>query len=288
MPKNNKPTQASGNSKKNIFKRACDGFATAKTFWSAFSLLVILLIISTVLLSIRLHDYVTTDDRALSLRTSMDESLKVFAVEYESSNGEISVKGHDGTKVIAPGTDVEYTLRLRNTDKVALDYCFTPQIEYTSEYELPIVVRLLDPDDNYVVGNERTWVPIKDISTVVCEGTLVKGETAEYVFQWKWPFDSSNDAYDSFLGSSTIEENIGINLSFALHSDANTTVESNGGFLSSPPGKIIVLFAILLLLVSAILLLLAHIIRKNRERAALMQSNVGNGKSPSDAGVDKN
>lgn len=235
---------------------------SAKTFWSAIAILAILLIISIVVLSLRLHDYTKKDEHAVSLRSSMDESLDVFNMEYKNDSGEITVKGHEGEKIIAPGTDVEYTLRLRNTDNVALDYSFTPNLKYTSEYELPIVVRLLDSEDNYVIGNETTWVALDDIGDAKCSGTLMKNETAEYVFQWKWPFESGDDKYDSFLGEATFEGDIGVELSFGLHAETNTTVTANGGFASSPSGKITLIVVIFLLLAAAITLLIIHIILK--------------------------
>ena len=247
---------------KDISKKAYGGFMSAKTFWSAFAILVILLIISIVVLSIRLHDYTKVDDRSVSLRSSMDETLNVFAMEYQNDSGEVTIKGQDGEKVVAPGCDVEYTLRLRNTDKVALDYSFTPDIKYTSIFELPIVVRLIDPDDNYIIGDETTWVPLEEIGNAECSGTLMQNETAEYVFQWKWPFESGDDKYDSFLGSANLDGDIGVDLSFGLHAEANTTVDANGGFFSSHQGRISTTVIIAILLAIAIALLLVYIIRK--------------------------
>ena len=240
-------------------------FMSAKTFWTAFVIMVILLILSIIVLSLRLYDYVKIDDRAVSLRTSMDESLNVFAMEYKNKSGEITVHGNDGAKVIAPGTSVEYTLRLRNTDKIALDYVFIPNVKFTSEYELPIVVRLLDPNDNYVIGNETTWIPIGEINDMECKGTLFKNETAEYEFQWKWPYESGDDAYDSFLGSAEIGESIGVQLSFALHSETNTDVKENGGFFASHPGKIVILIIIFLLVAAAITLLIIFVVLRKRK-----------------------
>ena len=240
-------------------------FMSAKTFWTAFVIMVILLVLSIIVLSLRLYDYVKIDDRSVSLRTSMDESLNVFAMEYKNKSGEITVHGNDGSKVIAPGTSVEYTLRLRNTDKIALDYVFIPAVKFTSEYELPIVVRLLDPNDNYVIGNETTWIPLSEINDTECKGTLFKNETAEYEFQWKWPYESGDDAYDSFLGSAEIGEDIGVQLSFALHSEANTDIKENGGFFASHPGKIVVLIIIFLLVAAAITLLIVYVVLKKRK-----------------------
>lgn len=251
---------------KSVAKKAFRGFMNAKSFWSAFAILVILLIISIVVLSIRIHDYSKVDDRSVSLRSSMDESLNVFAMEYKNDSGEIIIQGQDGEKVIAPGTDVEYTLRLRNIDKIALDYSFVPALNYTSEHKLPIEIRLLDPNDDYIIGNETTWIPLDEIGDVTCNGTLLQNETAEYVFQWRWPYESGNDGYDSFLGDLAFASDVGVNLDFSVHSEANTTIKSNGGFFQSQPGKVTVLVIIAVLLAVAITLLLVHIIYKIKAR----------------------
>ena len=247
---------------KSVSKKAYRGFMSAKTFWSAFAILVILLIISIVVLSIRLYDYTKTDDRAVSLRSSMDETLDVFAVEYENESGEVTIKGADGKKVIAPGSRVEYTLRLRNTDKVALDYAFTPDLKHTTRYDLPIMIRLLDPNDEYVIGSETEWVMLQDVKAVECTGTLMKNETAEYIFQWQWPYEWGEDEYDTYLASIRSEDNLGVSFSFGIHSEANTEIKANGSFFSSHAGRITVIVIIAILLAVAIALLLIYIIKR--------------------------
>lgn len=247
---------------KEFFKKAFKGFMNAKTFWSAFAILIILLIISIVVLSIRLYDYIKVDEREVLLNSTMDESLDIFAIEYANESGEITVKGADGQKVIAPGTDIEYTLRLRNNDKVALNYSFSPVLEHTSEHRLPIVVRLLSPNDDYLIGSENSWVKIDEVEKKEFSGTILKGEAVEYVFQWKWPYESGDDAYDSFLGSINSAGDVGLDVSFTIHSEANTSVAANGGFFVSPVGRFIVILIIAILLAVAITLLLIYIIKK--------------------------
>lgn len=247
---------------KGVFQKVYGEVSNSKTFWSALAILTILLILSAIVLFIRLHDYVKVDDREISLRSSMDDSLDVFAMEYRNDQGEITIQGNDGEKVVAPGTDVEYTLRLRNTDTIALDYTFLPELEYLSQYHLPIVIRLLNHEDEYVIGNETTWVPLSDIQQVECQGTLMKNETAEYVFQWKWPFESGNDSYDSFLGSLTNDTKVGVNLSFNIHAEANTDIAANGGIFQSPIGTILVISILFILLGTVIVLLLLYILRR--------------------------
>ena len=256
------------NAVKDLAKKAFNGFLSAKTFWTALAILVILFITSIVVLSIRLYDFSKLDDRSVSLRTSMDERLNVFAVDYANDSGEITVSGTNGDKVIAPGTSVEYTLRIRNTDKVALNYSFTTDVEFTSLDSLinvlPIEVRLLDPEDSYVIGSETQWVMLSGLRNAKCTGTLMPNETAEYVFQWQWPYESGNDEYDTFLGSAAAQNDISFDVFFDLHAEANTDASLNGGFLPSSQGKITVLIIIAILLAIAIALLLIYIINKRK------------------------
>ena len=256
-----------------LCKKIWNGFLSAKTFWSAFAILIILLIISIVVLSIRLHGFAKTDERAISLKSSMDETMNVFAMEYKNETGEITIQGRDGDKVIAPGAEVEYTLRLRNTDTVALNYSFVPDLGFTSPYKLPIVVRLLDPEDNYIIGDETTWIPLDEIEAKVCEGTLMQGESAEFLFQWKWPFESGDDAFDTHLGTIEFDGTIGVELDFGLRAETNTTIMANGGFTKTPVWNVIVILVIFLLLVAVVVLLIIH----NLQAAKNGTSNFGHG-----------
>lgn len=246
-------------------------FALGKAFWVAIAILAILLIISLVVLSIRLFDYTKKDDYAVSLKSNMDSKLDIFSVDYSNASGEITVSGADGAKVIAPGTDVEYTVRLRNTDKVAIDYDLAPQVEIISEHELPIVIRLLDYNDNYLVGDAKTWVTLEALNGISQSATLEQGESAEYIFQWKWPFESGDDAYDSFLGNSSVNENISVSIAFTVHAEANTSLEYNGGFWGSGAGDTFVGVLFFILLLAAIILLIIAIFRQRIPKEIIVE-----------------
>ncbi len=239
------------------------------TFWVAIALLVILAICSTVILSVRLYDYTKTDDRTLSLKTNMDEKLDVFSVTYADASGEIIVEGANGEKVVAPGTAVDYTVRLRNTDKTAIDYDLVPEVSFSSEHDIPILVRLLDPEDTYIAGDAKTWVEIEALNAIEHKGTLLKGEAIEYLFQWKWPFESGDDAYDTFLGDTVLTEDISIAVSFSIHAQANTDMTVNGGFFGSGAHNNVALLLFLVFILAALILLLVYKLthkRKNKKQ----------------------
>ena len=123
-------------------------FGVGGTFWVAMVILFILLILSLIVLGIRLGQYIHVDNREVMLKSNMDTELDIFSVIYRNDLGEITVEGMDGEKVIAPGTDVDYTVRLRNKDTIAIDYTLIVQVELLatekplSDYEIPLLYRL--------------------------------------------------------------------------------------------------------------------------------------------------
>ena len=245
-------------------------FGVGGTFWVAMVILFILLILSLIVLGIRMGQYVHVDNREVMLKSNMDTELDIFSVIYRNDLGEITVEGMDGEKVIAPGTDVDYTVRLRNKDTIAIDYTLIVQVELLatekplSDYEIPLLYRLLDPEDNYLAGDAKTWADRKTLDSLSHNGTIKRGESAEYLFQWKWPFESGDDAYDTFLGN-IAGEDVGIKVSFTLRAEANTTLDANGGFWGSGLARTILWCLFFILLLIAIILLLISIFKRKKK-----------------------
>ena len=238
-----------------------------KIFWIAIAILLFLLILTIIILSARLYDYIKIDEREVMLKTNMDTSFDVFSVTYKNASGEVTVEGMDGEKVVAPGTHVEYTVRLRNKDKVAIDYNIIPDVKFESEHKLPILVRLIGPDEEYLAGDAKTWIPVEELEHMEDFRTLGKNETNEYIFQWKWPFESGDDFYDTFLGNIAVTENIGITVSFEIYSESNTSMADNGGFFGSGAHDIMLWFILFLLLLIAIIILIISIFKRQEIKA---------------------
>lgn len=236
-----------------------------KIFWAAIAILFCLLILSVILLSSRLYEYAKTDERVVQLKSNMDDVLHIFSVQYTNASGEITVSGADGQKVIAPGTSAEYTVRLRNTDKIALDYTLAPGILFTSEHKIPLLVRLIGCDGNYLLGDAKTWVPVEQLNTLTDVNTLGRGESVEYVFQWKWPFESGDDQTDTNLGILAGTGDVGLTVTFTLHAEANTSIEDNGGFFGSGRFENVALLIFILALIAAIVILLISVFRRREQ-----------------------
>lgn len=221
-----------------------------------------LTVLSAVLLAVRLVDYVKRDDREIQLKSDFAERLDIFAVQYHNASGEITVSGADEQRVIAPGTREEYTLRLRNADGIAVDYELASHVSYTSEHVIPIRFRMIDSEGNYLIGDAKTWIAIEDMASYTVNGTLVKGDRTEYIFEWKWDYESGDDDYDTFLGSLAREEDFGVEVSFDLRAEANTAIGANGGVRESGLGDIIVAAVALAFLIASVTLMIIYIVKK--------------------------
>lgn len=238
-----------------------------KIFWAAIAILSLLLIVSLVLLAVRVGNFVYADKREVSLSSKIhDDQVDIFDLQYVNENGEITVAGLDGAKVLAPGTKVEYSIRIRNTDTIAIDYELGSGLEFTSEYELPIQVRLIAPDGEYILGDEKNWATLEELSDAGHQYTLSSGETAEYTFQWQWPYEGDDD-YDTELGNA--QTDVGLKVALSVHSAANTSIAANGGFFQSDWGKMFALVLVVLLLVCSIVLLVMSVVKgKKQEQPA--------------------
>lgn len=228
------------------------------------AILVILCLLSGALLAIRLNNFIKLDNTEVFLTTNMDTSMELFSVFYENESGEVTVFSADGQKLVAPGTAVDYAIHLRNTEKTAINYKLELEIAETAVYAVPIVVRMLDSTGGYVIGGPEEWVPIGLVDADPLYKTLRTEQSSEYIFQWKWEFESGDDAYDTQLGSDAVAENIGVSVKFDLHTEANTTMEENGGFMKSQRGGVFLAGGILLVLL-LILAVFILIRRKNKQ-----------------------
>ncbi len=192
-----------------------------------------LLIGSSVILSTRIADRVTRPDKPVLIEVG-EQEFQVFKVSYTNEEGHISVMGAGNNAVVAPGSSNESVLRLKNVDDVAVDYTLTPQIAFTSEYQIPIVARLINPNGRYMAGSEDEWVDIAKLNDVTPDsGVIGKEEAVAYTFQWKWDFEGGDDDYDTLLAQKAKDENIGLTLTFTTQASANMEIEDNGGFVDS-------------------------------------------------------
>ena len=230
-------------------------------------IIVLLLLSSLILLAFRLVKYAQEDDREVALEDGKDTDVHIFSVHYQGADGETVIHSNNGDKVVAPGAQSSYVIRLRNADEYAIDYALEPKVVFSTRHQIPLQVRMYDAQGKYLLGSESEWATLQDLRTLTHTGTLEKAEAAEFVFEWMWPYESGNDEHDTMLGNQ--DKDIGLEVSFAFHSVANTTLEDNGGWDGHPDhGKNIVLAFIALALLIGLIILIVYIIKKRKEALA--------------------
>ena len=236
-----------------------------KIFWIAICILIFLLLISLVILSSRMYEYIkiADDDRTIKITADEVEKFDIFSAEYSSSSGTIFIQSNNGDKVVAPGAATEYTIRIKNEDKVALDYNFNPIVKEVGP-RIPIQVRLVTPDQEYLVGGPKSWGTFEDLLGIDYTATIAKNEVHEYELEWKWPFEG-DDAYDTQLGNAATGS-VSIEVGMELHAESNLSGEANGTWLDyGIEGILIAIIFFILLLIAIILLILSLMRRKVAE-----------------------
>ena len=136
---------------------------------------------------------------------STESDTKMFHAAYRGASGEgYTVQSADGDDVIAPGTEGTYNIRVRNTRDVEVYYSLVIG-GYLSDKDsglpIPILVRMKGASGEYVIGAENLWVPLEELRDVTDAGSLKADQSRVYTLEWKWPFESGNDAYDTLLGN---------------------------------------------------------------------------------------
>ena len=223
-----------------------------------------LTVTSGIMLTSNLMTFFQRDEHEVALKSDLNTGLELFSVQYKNESGDIIVSGADGEKVIAPGTSVDYTFRLRNADKIALDYRLIPNISFTSEYKFPIVFRMIDDDGYYTIGSATEWATVDEIGTRLEFGDLKKGESDEFIFSWKWDYEG-DDLLDTEIGNLATTEKIGVNVGFTLEAEANTDIQENSGVMESGLGEIIYKSAAVAASAAAVTLLIVFMAKKKRK-----------------------
>ena len=236
-----------------------------KLFWIALGILIFLLILSIVALSTQMYKYAKLADegRELGIKSDSVENFDIFSAEYKDGNGNIIIKSNNGDPVIAPGSGVEwYSIRVKNEDNVALKYSLNPKVETKGDMELPLEVRFISPDEEYLVGSNKTWGTFEDFEDIKdYTATLPKGEVDEYVLQWRWLYERGDDAGDTALGNAP-EGSVGISVGMSLSAEQDLSAEANGGLFKVGTEEILWILIFFILLLIAIVLLIISLLRR--------------------------
>lgn len=131
-----------------------------------------------------------------------ETEVEIFKVSYENGEGNVTVKSDNGEKVVAPGTENSYTFKLKNTGNVPVRYWLDIDAYITpGDNMIPIESRVNRYDGEWIVGGQKVWVDVPVLDAAEDAGTLGSGKYTYYTLDWRWPFESGNDEYDTFLGN---------------------------------------------------------------------------------------
>ena len=196
--------------------------------WLLILLLIILILflLSTIVLGSRLYDMATRDQYTVDLGMGEPEGvIELFRIEYSNAEGEITVQGVNADNVVAPGTSVNYDIRLRNNDEVVIDFLMTPTVDFLTGDEVPVEFKIIDDYGNYILGSETEWVRSDDMNALAHKGQIHPGEVFTYHVSWRWIFEVSDeqDAYDTYLGNQDGEVLPGVRVGIETQASANPT-----------------------------------------------------------------
>lgn len=140
---------------------------------------------------------------------SAETEVEIFKLSYDNEDGDITIKSDNGSSLIAPGTSNEYVFTLENTGNSPLDYTMTMEAWINgTDFRLPVKARVWDYTDQFLLGSLTQSEDVLELNTVSEDGVLGAGRLASYTLEWEWPFEQSNDAYDTLLGNLAVSDDL--------------------------------------------------------------------------------
>jgi len=192
--------------------------------WILLIIIIFLLLLTTVVLGSRLYDLATRDKLTVDLGMAEPTGeIELFRIEYANEHDQITVRGVNADNVVAPGTTVNYELRLRNNDEVVIDFVMCPAVEFLTNDWVPVEFKVIDEYGNYVVGDEDEWASAGDMNELEHFGEVHPGEVYTYHISWHWAFErgENEDEYDTYLGNLGGEVAPGVRVGIVTESSAS-------------------------------------------------------------------
>lgn len=147
---------------------------------------------------------------------------------FEHNDPHVSTDGTGSTNhTIAPGTENNYVFSLNNDKEYAIKYNLNISGENDSEYEIPVMVQILDANGNSLSGDMK---PIKELNSISSDGSVKPYSSTQYQIRWKWAFENGTDDYDTFLGNKAVDEEIACHININVISEYDydeSSVESD-------------------------------------------------------------
>jgi hypothetical protein len=125
-----------------------------------------------------------------------------------TKNKDIFENRYYDNKKIAPGVSGTYEFDVINNRKSKVKYKIDTSNTNSSNINLKY---RLKRDNEYVIGNESTWVSISGLN--LTNVLLNSKSTHSYILEWKWPYEDGIDNIDTQIGkdgNSKYELNISV------------------------------------------------------------------------------
>ena len=195
-----------------------------------------------------------------------ETEVEIFKVAYENGEGIVTAKSFNGEKIVAPGTENSYTFKLKNNGTEGLTYTLNVDAYITPGDEMiPIEARLSRYDEKWIVGGPDEWVGVPVLDTASDEASLSPGRYAYYTLDWRWPFESGNDEYDTYLGNLAEEEDITITIVISTTAVMDPEGEGDEGLVPPDTGDNSILSLWISLAVGAAVFLIIILVYKIKE-----------------------
>ena len=203
------------------------------------------------------------------------KEIQVFYAEYDN-NGEITVKSAFGDKVIAPGTENQYDIYVRNIGKVPISYVLEAESHITvdingTQTEIPIEASFYTPRNSYLLGGEESLENLGKLDGVTDNGGLSPQNQAKYTLCWSWPFDG-DDEFDTMLGNLAAEgEVLTIKVAFSVTASYDPNA-AGGSPITGDSSNIGLWVALLVISTFTLIILLFLRKRENDEEKSQTQT----------------
>lgn len=254
-------------------------------------ILLLLLLLSLGILLVRLTDFLPnyrdiifiepkvpevefSDDNEV---WNVDTQIDIFRVSDINESGEITVESSDGSKIIAPGMEGSYRFYVKNLGNIAVDLTTELDVYFDEERidfdydKLPIEVRFTNYRGEHLTGDD--WISISDFIKCIDELTIGKNSYVYYNLDWRWMFETGNDALDTFMGNLSAESDLDLTVSILASAVQSEEYDAEGGLSSGgddpitggdfAPVPYIMLNVIILLIIIALIIL--EIIKRKKK-----------------------
>lgn len=151
----------------------------------------------------KLPSIITYDNNGI---WSSKTDIEIFKMEYHN-DGYITVQSSNGDKVVAPGTENEYTFHFKNEGNAPGKYNMKLEAIFSQkDWPIPIEARMKNQNGEYILGSKDSWDNSPDLKEIKDSAVLGTNKFATYTFEWRWPFERgdgdeliANNEYDTFI-----------------------------------------------------------------------------------------